>query len=138
MIEIKKLNFEYVDKLLLFLNNNKSKYFIPHKYDKDTIIKNIKSKDKYYIIINNKNDIISYGMLRGYEEGYEIPSLGIIIDKKYRKRGLSILFMTFLEINAKLLNANSIRLTVIKNNKIAINLYKKRKYILNDYSNDKL
>ena len=124
------LTKEYIDDLNKFLVKNDSSFFTPHKYTKDILINNICSIDKYYLMI--KSDIIiGYGMLRGYEEGYDIPSLGIMIDKDYRGKGYSKKMINFLE-NETYKTSEKIRLTVFKKNKIAISLYKSMGYVFED------
>lgn len=116
------------DLIIPFFNSINDGYFTPHPFNEGQIDKIIKEdKDLYYFAIF-ENRIISYGMLRGWSEGYSIPSLGIYIDEKYRGIGLGKMFMNFLHASAKLHGAKEVRLTVIKTNISAISLYKKIGY----------
>ena len=132
-----KLQKENVNDLFHFLIKNENKFFIPHDINKETLYDNINSKDKYYIMLK-ENIIIGYGMLRGYDEGYDIPSLGIIIDKDYRGNGFSKIMMKFLEDETLKYGSNMIRLTVFKKNKKAISLYKNLGYIFQEYDDNSL
>ena len=87
-------------------------------------------------MINNK--IIGYGMLRGWQDNYNIPRLGIIIDKNYRGFGYSKNLMNYLHDVCKLKGSNKVSLKVMKNNKMAIKLYEKRGYIFSEYDIENL
>lgn len=130
-MQIKKLEPSDIDNLIEFGKRNieEFKYFHPHVFDKETLLHILGKieKDLYYVIIFN-NLIIGYGMLRGMDEGYEIPSLGIAIDKDYSGKGLGSLLMTFLETTAKLHKYTKMRLRVNEDNQKAISLYKKLGY----------
>ena len=43
-------------------------------------------QDKYYVA-HLEEEIIGLAMLRGWEEGYEIPSFGILVDQQYHYQG---------------------------------------------------
>jgi len=85
------------------------------------------SLDLYYIAIAN-NEVLAYGILRGWDEGHKIPSLGIAVRKDMRGTGLARAMMYFLHAVAKLNGAENIRLKVHKNNKVAKLLYTKLGY----------
>lgn len=140
-MKIIKLDISLISLLLDFYIKNKkySNFFYPHDFSYakiEEIIKKIK-KD-YYGVIIFKNKIIGYGILRGWDDNYEIPSLGIMIDKDYHKMGIASMFMKYLHIVAKLNNSKKVRLTVFKDNLIAIKLYEKEGYIFSEYNKDKL
>jgi len=129
-MKINTLTTYNINALIVFLIKNENEFFIPHNHLKETINNNILSKDKYYLMFID-DTIVGYGMLRGYEEGYKIPSLGIIIDKDYRGLGYSKILMTFLEEAA---STEEIRLTVFKGNKKALSLYKNIGYEFEEYN----
>ena len=140
-MEIINLKPEHIEIFIEFIENNKTdlNFFLPHKMDCDTIhniLTNNKS-DQYKIIIHN-DKIIGYGLLRGWDEGYDIPSLGIMVDKNYRGIGVSKLLMLYLEVTAKILGSKKMRIVVHKNNNIAYNLYNKLKYDFSPYGDDHL
>ena len=71
------------DKLTSFFELIKSKgedkYFHPHLFNKKKAeeLGNYKGNDLYFLQISG-TEICGYGMLRGWDEGYPVPSLGII------------------------------------------------------------
>jgi ribosomal protein S18 acetylase RimI-like enzyme len=62
-------------------------------------------------------------MLRGWDEGFSIPSLGIAIDPSARGLHLGRAFMHFLHFVAKRRGCSLVRLTVSQTNHSAIKLY---------------
>lgn len=73
-------------------------------------------------------EITGYGMLRGWDEGYDIPSLGIIIHPDQRGKGLGKAFMGFLHRLAEKCHAQKIMLKTYTENEKALGLYKKMGY----------
>jgi ribosomal protein S18 acetylase RimI-like enzyme len=88
-----------------------------------------KGSDLIFVIAVGKK-IIGHGMLRGWEEGYRVPSLGIIIHPDFAGMGIGAMFMRFLHLAAWFKDAKAIRLSVYKDNIPAVNMYKKLGYEL--------
>jgi len=105
------------------------KYFHPHPFTEEEARKltHYTGKDLYYALIEG-DKILGYGMLRGWDEGYDIPSLGIAMRASVRGLGLGKLFMRFLHAAARRRGASRIRLKVYPSNKIAVALYKELGY----------
>jgi ribosomal protein S18 acetylase RimI-like enzyme len=72
----------------------------------------------------------AYGLLRGCNEGYAIPCLGIAVHPDARARGLGRLVMDYLEAMARHRGAPSIRLRVHKDTARAIALYERLGYAM--------
>ena len=140
-MEIINLTHVTIPALIDFAKRNESDlaFFHPHPFDYDVIKNKITwiTNDQYKIIIH-EGEVIGYGLLRGWDEGYEIPSLGIMIDSKYRGTGLSKMFMRFLETEAKIRGAQKMRLVVYKNNIKAVNTYKSLGYDLQEHDETQL
>jgi len=98
----------------------------------------IKKEKDYFVFLMDIDTIVSYGMLRGWQEGYEIPSLGIMTDINYRGQGISTKMMDHLHEIAKNRNCERIRLTVYKENQIAISIYNKLGYEFTDKNDTEL
>jgi len=84
-------------------------------------------RDLYYVACTSRR-VLAYGLLRGWDEGYAIPSLGIAIAPEARGSGLARPFMTFLHAAAKRRGATQIRLTVYSDNVRAVELYRRLGY----------
>lgn len=69
-----------------------------------------------------------YGMLRGWEEGYAVPALGILVAVDHRRRGLGLAMMRHLHLTAALAGAARIRLKVARGNVAARALYHRLGY----------
>lgn len=106
-----------------------ARYFHPHPFTDEEAQKRsrYRGKDAYYIFVDGKT-ILGYGMLRGWDEGYDVPSLGIIVHPSVRGKGLGRLFMEFLHTVARQRGARKIRLKVYPENAPALNLYRKLGY----------
>lgn len=140
-LQIKLLSPELLGPLYILFKKIKTSddinFFHPHEFsfDKASEICYNRGKDLYYVVVNNK-DITAYGLLRGWEEGYDIPILGIYVNPDYRKLGIGKMFMNFLHVAAKSNKAKSIKLKVYKSNEKAVNLYKSIGYNLTDYDEE--
>jgi ribosomal protein S18 acetylase RimI-like enzyme len=86
-----------------------------------------RGKDLYYVATQGES-VLAYGMLRGWEEGYEVPSLGIAVHPAWRGRGLARSFMLFLHAAARARGAHRIRLKVYPDNLPARYLYESLGY----------
>ncbi len=73
--------------------------------------------------------LVGYGMLRGWDAGYETPSLGIYLSAEVRGRGLSKALMEDLHDQARARGAEKVRLKVYKDNVRAVNLYEQLGYV---------
>jgi ribosomal protein S18 acetylase RimI-like enzyme len=115
------------------------KFFHPHPLTSDEAREhaNYSGKDLYYALVEGDR-VIGYGMLRGWDEGYEIPSLGIAMHPSVRGFGLGELFMRFLHAAARRRGCEKIRISVYRQNTEAMALYKKLGYCLESEQNDKL
>ena len=78
--------------------------------------------DRYYIALSD-NKIIGFCMLRGWDEGYSIPSFGVLVDRKFQNLGLGRKITVHAIEEAKRFGCHRVRLSVYASNKIALNLY---------------
>lgn len=120
--------------LILFFEkirqNGDDAFFHPHPFDGKTAkaLCRYRGKDLYYM--QKIDDQISgYGMLRGWDEGYNIPSLGILIHAEFRGKKLGEKFMGFLHQCAERKGAKQIMLRVYPENVKAVSLYEKMGYV---------
>jgi ribosomal protein S18 acetylase RimI-like enzyme len=79
--------------------------------------------DLYYVAVL-EGRVLGYGLLRGWDEGYSIPSLGIVLHPSMHGKGLGRAFMHFLHAAARQCGSTKVRLKVDRDNLRAINLYK--------------
>jgi ribosomal protein S18 acetylase RimI-like enzyme len=88
---------------------------------------NYRGRDLYVLLCEGKR-ALGYGMLRGWDDGHDVPSLGIAIHPDAQGQGLGRLLMDFLRVSAERHGANKIRLRVRSGNRRAISLYKSLGY----------
>jgi ribosomal protein S18 acetylase RimI-like enzyme len=83
-----------------------------------------------YFVMTRGSKILGYGMLRGWDQGDQIPSVGIIIHPDFRGKGLGKLLMNFLHVSAALRGAKEVLLHVDQRNEVATKLYRSLGYKL--------
>ena len=112
-------------------------FFHPHAGDVATLraIAEQPGKDLYVVFVEG-DDVRAYGLLRGWNEGYEVPSLGIAVHPTFRATGLGRLVMEYLEAMARHRGAPAIRLRVHRDNTRAIAMYERRGYAMQDDAGD--
>lgn len=81
-----------------------------------------------YALMSHNNQPIGYGLLRGWDEGYDVPSLGIFVASEFRGTGAALALMAYLHCCAKLKGAREIRLKVHQQNRRAWRLYESLGY----------
>lgn len=77
-----------------------------------------------------RGEAVAYGMLRGWDDGYAEPSLGIAVHPGFRGQGLARIMLAHLHDLARLRGAVSVRLKVYKDNAPAVSLYSSLGYAL--------
>lgn len=104
--------------------NGDTKYFCPHPASSQALseLANKFKQDLYYLLVDGEK-VLGYGLLRGWDEGYEIPSLGIAIHPDARNMGLGTTLMHFLHAAALRKGATKVRLRVHKHNRKAMAMY---------------
>ncbi len=82
-----------------------------------------------YVAATSAAQVVGYGMLRGWDEGFDIPSLGILISASARRRGIGKMLMAYLHQAAAKRGARRIRLKVHAANEPAVSLYRNLGYV---------
>jgi [ribosomal protein S18]-alanine N-acetyltransferase len=106
------------------------RFFHPHAFDSETAygIASYAGLD-YFCCGWNSQLAVAYGMLRGFDAGFAVPSLGIAVHPDYRSAGIAKLVMEHLHDAARARGATSIRLKVYPENQAARSLYARLDYI---------
>ncbi|WP_169054769.1 GNAT family N-acetyltransferase [Azospirillum sp. TSA2s] len=108
------------------LETGDDRLFHPHPFTDDEARKicGEPGRDLYYAVMLDRDEILAYGMLRGWNEGFAVPSLGILVSAAWRGHGLGRLLMGQLHMAARLRNAPRVRLKVYRSNLAAQALYR--------------
>ena len=80
--------------------------------------------DRYFAFFDC-NSVLGLAMLRGWDEGYVVPSFGILVHRLHHGKGIGGALIAHTLVIAKELHAPRIRLTVNADNARAIRLYEK-------------
>jgi ribosomal protein S18 acetylase RimI-like enzyme len=78
--------------------------------------------DEYHVGLR-RNEVIAYGLLRGWDEGYDTPSLGIAVSPRSQRNGIGRRLMEHLHDVARARGATRVRLKVYRENTPAVRLY---------------
>lgn len=81
-------------------------------------------RDRYFAAWDY-NSIVGLAMLRGWDEGYEIPSFGIIVDHRHHGQGHGRALTAYALELARALRSSRVRLTVHADNDRAVSLYER-------------
>ena len=142
-LEIRRLDEDLEHPLANFFLDLKESgdeaHFHPHPLNEEEArrLAGYCGKDLYYVIVD-RDRVLGYGMLRGWDEGYKVPSLGIAIHPLVRGKGLGKLLVEFLHAAARWKGAEKIRLKVYPDNMHAVRLYEKLGYIFQDKDSEQL
>ena len=116
-------------------------FFHPHPLTQEaagTLCAQCRETRDEYVVAEADGEIVAYGMLRGWDEGYEIPSLGIAVHPGARGTGVGRAMMLHLHDLAAGRNAPSVRLKVSTDNREAVDLYRSLGYVLEPLGDDEL
>jgi RimJ/RimL family protein N-acetyltransferase len=83
----------------------------------------LKHPTDVHVLGRADGQVVAFGMLRGWDEGYEVPSLGIAVRRDVEGRGYGRAMMTALERLARDRGSRKIRLRVHPANARARRLY---------------
>ena len=84
--------------------------------------------DRYYVA-DASSAIVGLSMLRGWDEGYEVPSFGVMVDPAWHGRGAGSALTDFTIAAASELGCTSVRLSVYEVNLRAITMYVRRGFV---------
>jgi ribosomal-protein-alanine N-acetyltransferase len=70
--------------------------------------------------------VVGYGMLRGWSEGYDVPSFGVYVHPGERGRGVGASLLAWAVERARDRGATSIMLKVSPRNAAAVAIYRSR------------
>lgn len=99
-------------------------YFHPHPLTTDAAARIVSYQGKdVYVVAMLDDEMVGYGMLRGWDEGYEVPSLGLAVAPQKRGMGVGEWLMGALHDLARSSGADRVRLSVSEENEPARRLY---------------
>lgn len=84
--------------------------------------------DRYYVA-DVAQAVVGLSMLRGWDEGYEVPSFGVMVDPRWHSRGVGSRLTDFTIAAASELGCESVRLSVYSGNMRATSMYVRRGFL---------
>jgi ribosomal protein S18 acetylase RimI-like enzyme len=117
-----------VHSLAMFFERNNNRETLrtfhpfPMTLQKAEEICTIEKKDRYFGAYL-EDQIIGLSMLRGLDEGYEIPSFGIVMDSNYRGHGIGSGLTKYTIQQSIEMGCPAVRLSVYASNKRALKIY---------------
>jgi RimJ/RimL family protein N-acetyltransferase len=106
-----------------------TEFFRPHPFTAHQAqqIASRQGKDVYALLLMG-GQAVAYGMLRGWDEGFATPSLGIAVRTSEQRKGYGRALMAWLHDEARRRGASRIRLRVHPENVHARRLYERLGY----------
>ena len=97
--------------------------FRPFEFTPESIRMAVKDGDEHWVIRPSAGAVHAYGLLRGWADGFQVPSIGVAVDPAYRRQGLATALMLFLHYRAGERGATHVMLHVDDENEPAKSLY---------------
>lgn len=106
------------------------RFFTPFSFDQDTIATMLAGLDQdVFMGICWQDNLVGFFMLRGWDQGYEAPSYGVLIDERYSGYGLTRLSLKMVKSICKLRRSPRIMLKVHPDNSIARALFEEARFV---------
>jgi ribosomal protein S18 acetylase RimI-like enzyme len=80
-------------------------------------------RDRYYLMTAKSGGVVGLCMLRGWDEGYNTPSFGLLVDYRHYGQGLGRSMTEYAIAQAKSIGCARLRLSVNASNARARSLY---------------
>ena len=129
-VRIRPLRLEDADALSALLAglaaDPESVHFHPHpltRAEAKRIAEGVGIQKDCYFAAFLDGHMVGYGMLRGWDEGYAVPSFGVAVDADYRRAGLGRRLLRYAISIARLRGARSMILKVHPSNVSARHIY---------------
>lgn len=110
-------------------------FFHPHSFDARTaqrICNRDGIKDDRYFAAFDGQMVVGYAMLRGWDEGYDMPSFGVCVRPDARGRGIARTLLADAFGRARAAGARRVMLKVFGENSAARNLYESMGFVFDE------
>jgi len=118
-----------------------ARFFHPHPFTQEFAAELCEGastrKDRYYVACF-QGAVIAYMMLRGWDEGYSVPSFGVCTHPALRDVGLGQALLAHALAECRAVGACKLRLTVFKSNERAVHVYTKFGFIFQEKNEHEL
>jgi RimJ/RimL family protein N-acetyltransferase len=113
-------------------------FFRPFDFDEVTVggILRERRRDVYMGIFWGE-DLAGFFMLRGWDDGYEVPTYGVLIDEKYCGIGFAPLSLRMAKIIGKAAGARRIMLKVDPDNACAKAVFERARFVFTEAKDER-
>jgi len=102
------------------------RYFVPFAFDQATLSHLLRERvHDVYLGIYWEGKVVALCMLRGWDDGYEVPAYGVVVAERYRRKGLGALTLEVAKTLCRLRDARQLMLKVHPDNVTARGLYER-------------
>jgi ribosomal protein S18 acetylase RimI-like enzyme len=118
-----------------------TQFFHPHPFTREyasQLCAKIESIGDRYYVARYEGRVIAYMMLRGWDEGFAVPSFGVCSHPDLRDVGLGQALLAHAVRESQAAGAPQLRLTVFKNNPRAVHVYRKFGFVFHDKNEQEL
>ncbi len=134
---------EYAHALACFFERLRAqdveKFFHPHPLTAEEAQKRAAYRGlDFYCVLVLDGAVVGYGMLRGWDEGYEVPSIGVVVDPSVKGLGYGRSLMKFLRATARQRGANRLRASVNPDNVKMVEYCRSQGYVFQGLENGRL
>ncbi len=100
------------------------RYFTPFAFDEPTVSGILARRvEDIYEGLFWQGELVGFFMLRGWDEGYSVPSYGVVVGEAYNHRGLGRLTLELAKVICRLRGCARLMLKVHPENAAARHLY---------------
>ncbi len=107
-----------------------TRFFDPFNFDRETITSLLVKRSRdVFMGIYWQAELKGFFMLRGWDEGFDVPAYGVLIDERYSGYALAQLSLRMAKSICKLRGAKRMLLKVHPDNKAARTLYEEALFV---------
>jgi ribosomal-protein-alanine N-acetyltransferase len=113
---------------ILACDADTARFFRPHPLTEvyaNLLCAGVARRRDRYFLARREGQVVGYSMLRGWDDGYVVPSFGVGIRPEARGSGLGHLLFEHAVSECLRAGAPAMRLTVYKANERAVHIYRK-------------
>ena len=111
--------FEFMQEL----DEKDREFFHPHGCTVEEIREICASKgEDHFCVVVDDDRVVAYGMLRGWDEGFDVPSTGIAVRRDSRGKGVALFLMAYLHDIARGKGATRVRARIHPENANSIDM----------------
>ena len=113
------------------------RHFSPHPFTEEEAerVCHYSGRDRYLgVFLVPGDDMVGYGMLRGLDEGYEVPSVGVCIEEAHQGEGLGRMLLSHLLDLCVKQGANRAMAKVNRDNSASRAMFERARFAFEDFS----